>query len=124
MTHRLLNQIARPLVLSLLLLLLLMQVPNLYAASDWSASYWNNRTLSGPPILQRTESALDHNWGVGSPDPLINSDEFSARWERAITASAGMHRLIATTDDGMRVWVAGNLVIDSWYDIPATRLIS
>ena len=33
----------------------------------WEASYWNNTTLSGTPVLQLQESALDHDWSTGSP---------------------------------------------------------
>ena len=33
----------------------------------WQASYWNNTSLSGTPVLQRQETALDHDWGTGSP---------------------------------------------------------
>ncbi|HEX6383037.1 MAG TPA: PA14 domain-containing protein [Anaerolineae bacterium] len=90
---------------------------NLYADSSWEARYWNNRTLSGDPALQRTESELNHDWGDGSPaTTVVSDDNFSARWTRTINLPAGTYRFTATMDDGMRVWVDNALIIDSWTD--------
>jgi hypothetical protein len=87
-----------------------------YADSGWEARYWNNRDLAGDPVLVRHESAIDHDWGHDSPDPSINEDNFSARWTRTVNLAAGTYRFTATVDDGMRVWVNDNLIIDVWYD--------
>ncbi len=87
------------------------------ADANWDVKYWNNKTLSGDPVLQRTESSLDYNWGKGSPQAgVVNVDNFSARWKRVVSFSAGTYRFTATTDDGMRVWVDDVLIIDSWWD--------
>ena len=82
----------------------------------WQASYWNNLTLSGAPALQRIEPDLNYNWGGGSPDPGISADRFSARWTRYIDVPPGTYRFRATSDDGIRVWIDGVLLIDQWYD--------
>lgn len=86
----------------------------------WQAWYWNNTSLAGPPALQRNETELQHNWGSGSPDPAIRSDGFSARWTRYVDVPPGSYRLAATSDDGIRVWIDGRLLIDEWYDHGAT----
>ncbi|MGQ9586738.1 MAG: PA14 domain-containing protein [Anaerolineae bacterium] len=82
----------------------------------WQAWYWNNTTLSGLPALQRSEANLDYDWGYGSPDPAISPDRFSARWTRYIEVPPGTYRFTATSDDGIRVWVDGALLINEWYD--------
>lgn len=82
----------------------------------WQAWYWNNPHLSGPPALQRSEAELNHTWGHGSPDSSIHSDRFSARWTRYIDVPPGLYRFTATSDDGIRVWVDGELIIEEWYD--------
>lgn len=42
-------------------------------------------------------------------------DQFSIRWEGFIVApEPGTYRLHIVADDGVRLWVAGNLLVDSW----------
>ena len=89
----------------------------LFASADsWTASYWNNRELKDQPVLVRQESAIDHDWAGLSPDPVVNVDNFSARWTRTHYFNAGTYRFKATMDDGMRVWVDGLIIIDDWKD--------
>src|SRR5687767_11997280 len=75
----------------------------------WQASYWNNTTLTGTAAVQRAEVTINYNWGGGSPVTGINSDEFSARWTKYIDEPAGSYRFTATSDDGVRVWLDGDL---------------
>jgi hypothetical protein len=82
--------------------------------AQWLGQFWNNRDLSGPVVLSRYENTIDFNWFGGSPAPTINDDDFSARWTRVINFAPGTYRFFATMDDGMRVWVDNQLVIDSW----------
>lgn len=100
----------------------LAQGPILPMHSDptWSASYWNNPTLSGTPALTRQEANLDYDWGTGSPQAgVINADQFSARWTRYIDVTPGNYRFTATSDDGIRLWIDGALLLDKWTDHPA-----
>ncbi|MEZ4541455.1 MAG: PA14 domain-containing protein [Chloroflexota bacterium] len=109
--------LALPLVLAGILALWLMPGAPTAAAADatWRARYFNNRDLSGEPAWRRDEDAIDHDWGGGSPNaPLINDDNFSVRWTRSINLPAGTYRFYATMDDGMRVWIDDQLVIDNW----------
>jgi hypothetical protein len=82
----------------------------------WQAAYWNNMTLSGQPVLQRSEPNLDYYWGTGSPGPGVAADSFSVRWTRYLDLAAGTYRFTATSDDGMRVYVNGSPIINEWYD--------
>jgi hypothetical protein len=88
------------------------------ADAQWRARYYNNRTLSGNPLWDHFEDAIDHDWGGGSPNAalMISDDNFSVKWTRTINLSAGNYRFSATMDDGMRVWIDDQLVIDSWTD--------
>jgi hypothetical protein len=76
--------------------------------------------LSGPPVVQRSEAHLDNHWGNGSPVPGVTADRFSARWTRYIDVAPGLYRFTATADDGIRVWVDQDLIIDQWKDQPPT----
>lgn len=86
------------------------------ADTGWTAKYYNNQNLSGSPALTVSETSLDHDWGDGSPNDLINVDDFSAEWTRNLYFAPGNYRFIVTTDDGMRVYVDNNPIIDVWYD--------
>jgi hypothetical protein len=83
--------------------------------SSWLADYWNNTDLSGPPALTRYEAAVDDDWGTGSPLPgTIDSNHFSARWSRAVYFDEGNYRFTTESDDGIRVSIGGNTIIDDW----------
>lgn len=71
----------------------------------WQATYWNNATLSGSPIVHRTETQLNFDWYYGTPAPIINADRFSARWTRYIDTAPGNYHFIVTADDGIRLWI-------------------
>lgn len=90
-----------------------------YPTGEWQAAYWDNMDLAGAPLVRRREGTLEHDWGEGSPADGIDSDRFSARWTRRIEIAAGTYRFAATSDDGVRVWVDDELIIDSWDTHPA-----
>ena len=109
-----LNRLALGTIVVALLLLFAGSGSLLANEDSWVASYWNNKQLSGPPALVRYESAIDHDWEGLSPDPSIQVDNFSARWERTVGFNSGTYRFKATMDDGMRVWLDGKVIIDDW----------
>ena len=84
--------------------------------SPYAGSYYNNMTLSGTPVLVRSDPTVNFNWGSGSPGPGVNADNFSVRWARTDTFVAGLYTLSTTADDGVRVYVDGVLYIDHWID--------
>lgn len=94
-----------------------------HADPNWLASYWNNKYLRGDPVLQRSEASIDHDWGHAAPVPGVENDAFSARWTRYIEVAPGTYRFTATYDDGMRIYVDDNLILDEWRDHPATTRV-
>ncbi|MDY7080261.1 MAG: PA14 domain-containing protein [Chloroflexota bacterium] len=82
----------------------------------WRAEYFDNRDLSGSPVLVRYDPAIDFDWGSGSPDGAIPADNFSIRWTRSLGFTPGTYRFYASCDDGVRVYVDGNRVVDAWQD--------
>ncbi|MFW6097851.1 MAG: PA14 domain-containing protein, partial [Chloroflexota bacterium] len=114
----------------LMLATLALTAPETAAADNvWRAQYYNNKSLSGSPVLERDERQLNWDWGYGSPASQVHHDGFSARWIRTVNFSAGTYRFSASMDDGMRVWVDDVLIIDSWKDgamrtIAANRTLS
>lgn len=90
----------------------------------WSVSYWNNVSLSGEPVVQVSESKIDWNWGTGAPYPALGADQFSGRWTGWIYASEQrLYRFTTTSDDGVRVYIDNNKVVDAWYDHAAQTFV-
>lgn len=89
-------------------------------AAAWRAEYFNNMALSGSPVVVRDEAAINFNWGFGSPASQVPVDNFSARWTSSPSFAPGRYRFVATTDDGVRVYINNQLVIDAWFDRPAS----
>lgn len=88
------------------------------APGQWRAEYFPNTELAGPAVLARCEDGpIDRYWtgSDGSPDPaLLPVDSFSARWTATLPFTAGTARFVTFTDDGVRVFVDGQRVIDNW----------
>jgi glucose/arabinose dehydrogenase/PKD repeat protein len=87
----------------------------------FAAEYFSNRTLTGEPVLTRTDSTIDFNWGSGSPSFVVPVNLFSARWTRTKSYAAGIYRFSVTGDDGIRVLIDGTQVVNGWfYQKPTT----
>jgi YD repeat-containing protein len=86
--------------------------------NQWRGEYYNNTGLSGAPAMVQNDGAgfLNFNFGDGGPgSPCIPvTDNFSARWKRTVNFEAGTYRFTATADDGVRLYVDGQLKIDQW----------
>ncbi|MET7464387.1 PA14 domain-containing protein [Nonomuraea sp. NPDC005501] len=81
-----------------------------------SATYFDNADLTGPSVT-RVDPTVNFDWGSASPDPAIGADTFSARWSGKVVADkAETYTFITTSDDGVRLWVDGRLIIDAWSD--------
>jgi hypothetical protein len=87
----------------------------------WYAEFFNNPTLTGSPAATRYDSAIGFDWGSGSPHPGIAPDQFSVRWTRQVPLDRGRYRFTSETDDGVRVWIDGTLLIDQWQTMSRTR---
>ncbi|NJL67228.1 MAG: S8 family serine peptidase [Microcoleus sp. SM1_3_4] len=88
----------------------------------WVAEYFNNRDLSGAPAVTRTYNSLNPgvnlNWGEGSPDSRIQRDNFSSRLTTHRQLPAGTYKFKLRADDGARLYINGEKVIDRWNNPP------
>ena len=87
-----------------------------YAEDGWRGEYFNNIDLLGAPALVRTDINIDFSWGSQSPADGVKADGFSVRWTRDQHFNAGTYRFTATFDDGVRLYVDDDLVINRWED--------
>lgn len=81
----------------------------------WNGQFYANPQLMPPAIFSLNSTALDFNWGAGSPDVSVPADGFSARFERTFDFSYGYYRFEARADDGVRVYLDDQLIIDEWH---------
>jgi len=91
--------------------------------TEFNVEYFNNIDLSGQLVLAREEAELDNVWYLGSPDPAVNADNFSARWIKSAEFTAGGHEFLVTADDGVRLYIDGIMVLDKWIDQAATSYL-
>ncbi|MBO0948169.1 PA14 domain-containing protein, partial [Fibrella forsythiae] len=77
--------------------------------------YFNNANVAAPVVLTRIDATVDFDWGNGSPASSINTDYFSVRWTGFVKAPVtGNYTFSTSTDDGVRLWVNGKLLVDDW----------
>ena len=91
--------------------------------------YFDNMTLSGDPAVTRIDAEVNFNWpdggeaGTSSPDPAIPVNLFSARWTGEIEiVFTDTYTFTTNTDDGARLWVGDELLIDQWVDQGPTEV--
>lgn len=78
--------------------------------------YFDNKDLSNRK-LTRIDATINFDWGSGSPAALIGADTFSVRWTGWVEASSsGSYGFHTSSDDGVRLWINNQLIIDNWTD--------
>jgi hypothetical protein len=67
--------------------------------------------------LTRVDPTVDFDWVRNSPGTGVNPDNFSVRWTGQVLAPVtGNYTFSTLSDDGVRVWVNGQQIINNWTD--------
>jgi|GEM_PF-3264269 len=82
--------------------------------NGWRGEYFKNPTLDSNPWLTRDDANIDFDWSGGSPDPALPADDFSARWTRTTAFECGRYRFNVRVDDGVRLWVNNQQLLNEW----------
>ncbi len=83
--------------------------------------YFANKELAGEPALVRIDPVLHFDWAGDGPHPSLPTDCFSARWTgKLVSPVSGRVRLGITSDDGVRLYLDGKLLVDMWVERSAT----
>ena len=76
--------------------------------------YFNNRHVEGTPVLTRIDSQLEFDW-PWTPGTGVTDDDFSIRWTGYIKSEKSFDGWLGlSSDDGIRMWIDDQLVIDNW----------
>lgn len=77
------------------------------------AEYFDYTDLTGK-VAERIDATVDFDWGQTEPVPGVG-DTFAVRWSGVITPpQTATYTFTTRTDDGVRLWVDGQPVIDDW----------
>jgi parallel beta-helix repeat protein len=82
---------------------------------DW------DRLLKGEPVEILDLDAIAFQWQGGRPSEKVNSDYFGTLATASLPLPAGTYGITTISDDGIRLWVDGRLVIDNWTWHPPTE---
>ena len=96
-------------------------------ATDWQVKFfaWADSTdprtkseaftrlLNGTPLTTARTSRLDYLWSRPTI-PGLPSSKWALEATTRVTVPVGTHTLRTISDDAVRVWVDGTLVIDNW----------
>ncbi|MCA0455532.1 MAG: SH3 domain-containing protein [Chloroflexi bacterium] len=120
-------------VFSLILLVVVLVFSSTFSAiqaqdfgTNWSATFFPTNNLTGTGVPVSNIQGLNFNWGTGQPVingvavPGIPADNFSARFTSVQTFLGGTYTFTAVSDDGMRVYVDGALLLDKFIGRVAT----
>jgi len=78
------------------------------------ADYFANMTLQGAPTLTRIDDAVDFAWGDTGISPQLLKN-YSVRWTGVLTPpETGDYLIGFTGQDGYRLWLDGNLIVEDW----------
>jgi hypothetical protein len=78
------------------------------------AQYFRQTNLTDL-AFSRTDAEINFNWGLGSPNPALNVDNFSVRWRGKLTARFSEdYTFFAATDDGERLFINGAALINKF----------
>jgi hypothetical protein len=86
------------------------------AGTGLVGDYFDNNNFTGT-MITRTDPTVNFDWGSGAPMTGIAADTFSVRWNGQVQAvNSETYTFYTTTDDGVRLWVNNQLLIDKWID--------
>jgi hypothetical protein len=85
------------------------------------AEYFDNINFTNLK-LTRTDESVNFDWKRGAPVVGVGADTFSVRWTGQVLAQYDeTYTFSTTTDDGVRLWVNNQLVVNAFQDQAATE---
>lgn len=85
------------------------------------ASYYNSIDFTNV-VFTRLDSQINFSWQQNSPGNGVNAERFSIRWTGKIQPQTSeTYTFYTTSDDGVRLWVNNQLLINNWTDHSETE---
>jgi beta-glucosidase len=84
-----------------------------------NAEYFRGTDLHGPPIITRVDAEVNFDFNGEAPAPGLGKEDFSVRWTGTLTPDqSGTFQLGVTGDDGYRLWLDDELIVEDWSTHP------
>jgi len=78
-------------------------------------AYFNNAGFLNKPVFERTDATVNFHWTLYAPDPRLQRDFFSVRWEGMITSDVtDSFQIGLEGNDGYRLYLDDSLLIDKF----------
>lgn len=92
----------------------LLSVPTVGNGNGLSGNYYNGKNFE-TFVFNRIDKTIDFDWGEGAPGTGITNDSYSIRWTGKVEPRyTGTYTFYMTSDNGRRLWVNNQLIIDKW----------
>ncbi|GMV81227.1 MAG: hypothetical protein AMXMBFR7_24110 [Planctomycetota bacterium] len=87
-------------------------------------SYYRTREAKPETlVVTRIDSTIDFDWGGKSPAPSMPGEQISIVWTGMVHIQvAGSYEFALTSDDGSRLYLDGQVVVENYADHPAKRV--
>jgi hypothetical protein len=89
--------------------------------ANTTGTAFTNITFNALPTLTRTDAVVNFNWTTNEPAPGIGITNVAVRWTGCVQPQFNETYTFRTVaDDGVRLWVNGQLLVDDWENQTAT----
>lgn len=86
----------------------------------YGAGVWEKSGEEKEVRLERIDPEINFNWVRNTPGAPIREDDFTASWSGFIQPNfSEEYQFEAEADDGIRVWIENQLIIDKWQNMDA-----
>lgn len=92
------------------------------AGTGLQGAYYNNTTLAGSPVVTRIDPVINFNYVYTAAAPGVQLENYSVRWAGKVKPLYNeTYTFYTVTDDGVRLWVNGQLLVNNWINQGATE---
>ncbi len=89
--------------------------------ADTTSAAFTNIGFTTLPTLTRTDAVVNFNWTSAGPAPSVGQTNFTVSWTGALQPQySETYTLTTVADEGVLLWVNGQLVINDWAASSAT----
>jgi glucose/arabinose dehydrogenase len=86
-----------------------------------TGAYYDAPNFAGAAVT-RVDPTVNFSWAAGAPMSSMAADTFSVRWTGQVMPQfSETYRFYTVSDDGVRLWVNGQQIINNWTDHAAVE---